>query len=329
MYKRIKEIIEQVVGSPRNENDGWMDYNCPFCAEEKGVDCDNKFNLAVNYGNDGITKPFFHCWRCGESGKLSKLVKIYGGHDLYSKYKEEIYNLRNSSYYQLLTDGNKDDIINFDNTIELPESYRKINEKDKYCFNAIEYLFKRGLNMDIINRFNIGYVPYWSKDKTMSERIIIPSYDSYKDLNYYVARDYTGKRIYRKYNNPLVKKTLFVFNEWFVNWYEDVTLVEGAFDHIVVPNSIPLLGKTLKKDYETFVSVVKNAKANVNVLLDDDATEDAIKIYKLLNSTSLKDRVRLIECPDGYDASDIYCKFKEKGIIDLIRTARKLEGYEL
>ena len=328
MHKRIKEILEQVIGSPRTETEGWLEYNCIFCAQEKGVEKDDKYNLAVNYGNDGVTKPFFHCWRCGESGKLSKLVKEFGSPELYEKYKEEVYNLRNSSYYMLFNDSDGG-TLSFDEALELPENYRKINEKDKYCDKAIEYLYKRGLNMDIINRFNIGYVPYWSKDNNMKERIIIPSYNAYNDLNYYVARDYTGKRIYRKYNNPLVKKTMFVFNEWYVNWYEDVTLVEGAFDHIVVPNSIPLLGKTLKKDYETFSALVNKAKANVNVFLDDDAIGDAVKIYKLLNSTVLKDRIRIVECPDGYDASDIYCKYKERGIIDVLRSARKLEEYEL
>lgn len=166
-------------------------------------------------------------------------------------------------------------------------------------------------------------------DKEMRNRIIIPSYDEYGELNYYIARDYSGKRIYRKYNNPDVKKTLFVFNEDKINWYEDVTLVEGAFDHMVIPNSIPLLGKTLKRDYATFNAVVKKARCNVNILLDDDALNDAKKIYKLLNSTNLKGRVRLIICPDGYDASDIYQKFGKRGIKQLMQRAKEIEEFEL
>ena len=60
---------------------------------------------------------------------------------------------------------------------------------------------------------------------------------------------------------------------------------------MVIPNSIPLLGKTLKRDYATFNAVVNKAKANVNVLLDDDALNDAKKIYKLLSSTNLKNSI--------------------------------------
>ena len=180
-----------------------------------------------------------------------------------------------------------------------------------------------------IETYNIGYVPYWSKDKEMRNRVIIPSYDEYGELNYYIARDYSGKRIYRKYNNPDVKKTLFVFNEDKINWYEDVTLVEGVFDHMVIPNSIPLLGKTLKRDYATFNAVIKKARCNVNVLLDDDALNDAKKIYKLLNSTNLKGKIRLIECPNGYDASDIYKKFGKRGIKQLMNRAKTIEEFEL
>ena len=98
---------------------------------------------------------------------------------------------------------------------------------------------------------------------------------------------------------------------------------------MVVPNSIPLLGKTLKTDYATFIAVVNKAKTNVNILLDDDALEDAKKIYKLLNATKLKDRVRLIKCPMGYDASDIYQKFGKKGILQLMRRTEKLGKFEL
>ena len=125
-----------------------------------------------------------------------------------------------------------------------------------------------------------------------------------------------------------MEKTHFVFNEEKINWYEDITLVEGAFDHIVVPNSIPLLGKSLKSEYATFNAVVNNAMANINVFLDDDALANAKKIYKLLETTSLKGKIRLIECPTGYDASDIYKVFGKKGIIQMLGKARKLTEFE-
>lgn len=328
MTERIREIIEGVLGSPRRETDGWKEYNCVYCAQEKGVESDGKYNLALNYGDDNVTKPYFHCWRCGTSGKLSKILKDFGTEGDLSRYYEELKNIRSSMLYQFDFGGEFAD-IQIENTVRLPNDFRKIDRNDKNAREAIEYLEKRNISDYLIKYYNIGYVPYWSNDKEMRNRIVIPSYDEYGELNYYVARDYTGKRKLRKYNNPDIKKTMFVFNEDKINWYEDVTLVEGAFDHIVVPNSIPLLGKTLKRDYATFIAVVNKAKANVNILLDDDALNDAKKIYRLLNSTNLKDRVRLIVCPDGYDASDIYQKFGKKGIVRLMRRAEKMDDFEL
>ena len=94
MIDSIKNIVESVIGQPRRECDGWMEYNCPYCASEKGVENDGKYNLALNYGDTGTNKAFFHCWRCGTSGKLSKLIKDYGGSSLLSDYKRELKNLR-------------------------------------------------------------------------------------------------------------------------------------------------------------------------------------------------------------------------------------------
>lgn len=324
MFEVIKEIIENILGEPRRETEGWKEHNCPYCSAEKGVENDGKYNLAVNYGEDFKTKPFFHCWRCGTAGKLSKLIKDFGNSSDLSLYYNELKNIKSSILYQLNNDYDTEN-FQFENTVELPKDCRNINYDDKYAKEAIEYLKKRNIGKYFIKYYNIGYVPYWSKDKEMRNRIIIPSYDEYGELNYYVARDYTGKRTYRKYNNPDIKKTMFVFNEDKINWYEDVTLVEGAFDHMVIPNSIPLLGKTLKTDYATFKAVVNKAKINVNVLLDDDAIEDAKKLYNLLNSTSLKERVRIIECPNGYDASDIYQKYGKKGVAQLMKRAREIE----
>lgn len=328
MFENIREIIEEVVGTPRRETEGWKEYCCVYCADEKGVESDGKYNLAINYGEDLKTKPFFHCWRCGTAGKLSKLIKDYGTQENLSKYYNELKNIKNTLLYQINYDADIED-FQIENTVELPNDYRPINFIDKYATEAINYLKKRNIGKYFIETYNIGYVPYWSKDKEMRNRIIIPSYDEYGELNYYVARDYTEKRKYRKYNNPDIKKTMFVFNEAKINWYEDVTLVEGAFDHMVVPNSIPLLGKTLKRDYATFNAIVNKAKVNVNILLDDDATDDAKKIYKLLETTKLKGRVRIIECPNGYDASDIYQKWGKKGIFQLMKRARKMDDCEM
>ena len=109
MFEVIREIIEGCIGTPRRDGDGWLEYDCPYCAQEKGVESDGKYNLAVNYGEDIKTKPFFHCWRCGTSGKLSKLLKDFGTQDSLSRYYDELKNIKSSLLYRIDFGGELDD----------------------------------------------------------------------------------------------------------------------------------------------------------------------------------------------------------------------------
>ncbi len=63
------------------------------------------------------------------------------------------------------------------------------------------------------------------------------------------------------------------------------------------PNSIPLLGKCIKKNSILYYSLMNKAKSNVFIFLDDDAKKDAVKLYDLLNHNKLENRVYIIPCP--------------------------------
>ena len=71
MFEVIRELVESSIGTPRRETEGWMEYCCPYCAQEKGVESDGKYNLAVNYGEDLKTKPFFQRPGCNTWYALS------------------------------------------------------------------------------------------------------------------------------------------------------------------------------------------------------------------------------------------------------------------
>lgn len=327
----IASILKKFLGNPKDEYsyDGWSHWNCPCCADMKGVKSDNKYNLEIN-----IRKNRFHCWVCGDSnsmkGKLSKLFKLYGNNDLLNEYKQEINSIRQSRLFQINENTNDfDDEFEIDNEIRLPIAYKIVNKDDKNAINAYKYLISRGISDRIIEKYNIGYIGNdLSVENVYRNRIVIPSYDKFGELNYWISRDYTNTSK-RKYLNPDVEKKSIIFNEYNINWYENITLVEGVFDHIVTPNSIPLLGKSLKTDSYVFSTLISKAKANVNIFLDDDAISDAYKMYNLLYNTSIRDKVRFIKCPNGYDASLIFEKFGEKGIIKVLNSARKLDDYEI
>ena len=82
-----------------------------------------------------------------------------------------------------------------------------------------------------------------------------------------------------RYKNPRAEKD-FVFNELYLDWEKDVTIVEGVFDAIVARNAIPLLGSTLRENSHIFQKIVDNCD-KVYIALDQDAKQKEFKIGKL------------------------------------------------
>lgn len=322
----ISRITERVLGHPKHDTniEGWTEYNCPYCSDLEGVKSDNKYNCCLNY-RDG----YFHCWKCGTAGKISRILRDYGGENVVNEYYSEIKNIRDSQDYLLYSNNAlvKSELYDEKDILTLPENYKRITKDDKKAYGAYKYLESRGLDYSLINEFEIGYVP-WSDNYKMRSRIVIPSYDQYRNLNYYVTRDYTGKQKL-KYMNPNIDKKTIIFNEQKVNWCDNVVLCEGVFDSFALPNSIPLLGKFLNEDFAVYKALVEKARANIIIVLDDDAIDDAKKMYRFLDSGNLKGRIRIIECPNGYDAALFFEKFGRNGIYQLMRRARKLDETEL
>ena len=69
--------------------------------------------------------------------------------------------------------------------------------------------------------------------------------------------------------NPPAKKNI-VFNDLYVDWDEDIVLVEGVFDAIKAPNAIPVLGSTLTQTSALFRQIGKYCP-RVFVAFDADA----------------------------------------------------------
>lgn len=322
--QNIISILTDTLGEPKRSytsSGGWIEYNCPCCADELGHP-DDKYNFAVTV--EGL---YGHCWKCGYTNKVSRVIQQYGTPDSLSDYKEALAAYKESRLFTLSPDLN-DSVEELDTVddVTLPEGFKLINTGDSASNEAVQYLRKRGVDDFLIKKYNIGYCGHGCRE--YSGRIIIPSYDMYGELNYWFGRDYTGKNTQWSKLNPKIDKKTIVFNEYFINWYEPVTLVEGPFDHIAVPNSIPLLGKAIDEESMVYKVIVSKAHAPINIFLDDDATDTAYKIYGFLNNT-MPGNVNIIECPEGYDASDYHRDFGRKGIVRLLRSARKLNETDL
>ena len=149
------------------------------------------------------------------------------------------------SFYKKDDDTTTDDV-------RLPQEYKSLSDPFDTSIvkeHAIRFLRKRGITKEDITRYNLGYC----QEGKYNNRIIIPSYDSKGQLNYFVGRDFYSSN-FKYMNPPNVAKDVIGF-DLYVNWSLPIILVEGVFDAMSVKsNSIPLFGKTiLPKLYKKIV----------------------------------------------------------------------------
>jgi DNA primase len=313
----LVNILESFLGECKghNEDTGQSKFDCPACSAEKGMsEGDGKGNLEINYN-----RSLFKCWACQDTnnmhGSVIKLIKRYGTKKSLRDYllvKPDAEIQYEKEYKEII--------------VTLPEGFKALSEctsKDYKSDLAKKYLYDRGINDEIIKEFNIGYTfrgKYYN-------RVIFPSYDINGKLNYFVARWFSKEKTRLKYINPEAEKQEIIFNEGKLNLDATIYLVEGVTDHVVTPNSIPLLGKYLPLN---FLELLHDyASSYIVIVLDDDAYTDALNLYQQLNFGKLRNRIRVVRCPEGYDPSKIYEKLGPKGITKLLMSARQIPESEL
>jgi len=317
MSHHLVDILEGFLGEHRkhNEDTGQIAFDCPACSEEKGMSQgDGKGNLEINYN-----RSMFKCWSCQDTnnmyGPIMKLLKQYGTPKTIRDY--------------LLVKPDANTAVGKERVeviVELPEGYKRLTDctdKDFKSTQAKQYLYDRGITDDIINQYDIGYT-YIGK---YFNRIIIPSYDSNGMLNYFIARWFSKDYNKLKYLNPTAEKQEIIFNEMRINLDATIYLVEGATDHIVTPNSVPLLGKFIPEPLLELLN--DHATGYIVIVLDDDAWEDAKNLYNKLNFGNLRGRIKIVKCPEGYDPSKIFETLGYKGVVKLLMGARFLSEKEL
>ena len=331
---KLKSLLDSFLGESKRELDETyqLQYPCPRCVAHKGNGEKSKYNLEVN-----LQKGVYNSWCCSQyddemHGSILKLIKLFGNDAILKEYKEIIYQIQSSKLYEL--SFNKGDFNIEFNTVEkkevqLPSNFKLFKENEKNPYRAFKYLQSRNIGWDIIKKYQIGYTEFDKTQSQLSLRIVIPSFNKYGELNYWVGRDFSNWDKRMKYMNPIVEKKDIIFNEEKITWDADINLVEGPFDHIVVPNSIPLLGKTLKEDDKLYYLLRDKANANINIFLDGDCPNDVKKIYKTLNHGKLYGKIRYIPLPKELDPSLLYEKEGKKGIINALRNAIKFKENEI
>lgn len=266
MIAEQKQILHRILGKGKPLNNGeQILFSCPFCHHHKP-----KLQIHLDLGQ-------YHCWVCGVKGRsiVTLLKKLKVAPEIINKFRTNKNNV-------LLNQNKEGGVEQNKELVSLPKEFKPLylKSEDPDYKHAIRYLFNRGITVQDILKYNIGYCdkgPY-------SGMIIIPSYDSEGQLNFFVGRSYYPDATIR-HKNPMVSKNIIGF-ELFINWKLPIVIVEGAFDAIAVKrNAIPLFGKKIMSKLKE--KILLERVQTVYICLDQDAKRDSIKLSEYFSNNGI------------------------------------------
>ena len=280
-------IITGFLGKSYKSNNEHL-FQCPFCKHHK-----RKFSVNIQRG-------VYKCWICDQKGRnLYRLVRKFGSQkdrEAWKAFSGEKADL--NDFESLFEEAGED---NFEQIVEMPPNFHTLTGNVHFRV-PLQYLEKRGITRKDILKWKIGFC----SDGPFKGRIIIPSFNENGDLNYFIARTFTDE--YRRYKNPQVSRDI-VFNELYVDFDKEVTIVEGAFDAVKADNAVPILGSTIRETSRLFKKIVQN-NTPVLLALDPDAKYKANNIKRLFFKYGIE--VRELQYDDERDVGDMSKKEVEK-----------------
>ena len=245
------------------KDDGWVkgDEAIFFCTYSQGcAGQHHKRKLQVNLKSD-----IFHCWVCGwKGGTLLKILWKLGEQDPdFIAYKEEMDAKKGAPKER------KEKVYE---RVRLPSEFQALSRPSDspYYHQAIAYLTSRGITSEDILDYKMGYCA----EGRYGDRVILPSFDEYGDINFFVGRG-IWERIQPPYLSGEFDKDI-IFNDLLVEWHKPITLVEGPFDAIKAGhNAIALQGKQI---FKQLMNKIVHHKPKVVVALDSDAPKEMLGI---------------------------------------------------
>ena len=273
-------LLSNVLGSYYKSNDEHL-FQCPYCKHHK-----RKFSVNIHRG-------VYKCWVCDQKGRnLYRLVRKFGSQkdrEAWKAFSGDKADL--NDFESLFEEGGED---NFEQIVEMPPNFHTLTGNCKFKA-PLRYLEGRDISRRDILKWKIGFC----SGGPFKGRIIIPSFNENGDLNYFIARTFTDD--YRRYKNPPVSRDI-VFNELYVDFDKEVTIVEGAFDAVKADNAVPILGSTIRETSRLFKKIVQN-NTPVLLALDPDAKYKANNIKKLFFKYGIE--VRELQYDDERDVGDM------------------------
>ena len=259
--ERKLSLLKKVLGSYNFQGKDEYYFFCPRCEHHKR-------KLAINI------RKGYHCWVCDWSGRnIYRIIRQFGTTD--DKYEWKAFNqqIEIEKFADKLF-GPKENEKQAE--ISLPNAFISLANKNlpTTSIYPLNYLKSRRIGKKDIMKWKIGYCPRGK----YGGRVVIPSFDDQGEINFFVTRSYD--RNWKKYMNPEVSKDI-IFNHPYVDFDEDLVLVEGVFDAIKAgDNSVPLLGSTLTEYSKLFGEIIRN-DTPIYLALDPDAVKKTNKLISL------------------------------------------------
>ena len=277
------EILKEILGDYYHSGKELLFY-CQKCKHHKR-------KLSVN-----IEKDCFKCWTCEFSGKsIRRLVLRYGNYIQQKSWNELSGIVEITEYEKIFFADGK--IEEKHVPIGLPTEFQSLCNKDLSLSSlpAMRYLKERGVSRSDILFWKIGY----AVSGVYEGRVIVPSFNLDGKVDYFVGRAYNDS--WKRYLNPQAPRDI-IFNELYVDWSSDITIVEGVFDAIKAKNAIPILGSALRENSRLFMELIKHDPA-IYIALDPDAEKKAEKLINSLLSYGAE--IYKIDIPAGKDVGDM------------------------
>lgn len=315
-------------------------------------------------------KKMCHCFGCGQGGGV---IKFYQEMEKLSFFDATIA-LAKKIGVEVIYDGNNDYVPppQDNKKEEYTKLYTKVAGTYHYFLTktdmgkpVMDYLQKRGLNLEIIERFQLGYSPkdrYWLKkfllSKNYSEEFLSESglfSKNYKDISFFNHRlmfpicnrngDVVafGGRILEgdgpKYINSKdllqYKKgeTLYGFHlaKDSIRQKKAVVFCEGNMDVIAyhqggITNAVAPLGTALTPEQ---VKLISGFADTVYLSFDSDSAGQNATMKAILLCRKMDLSVRVIELKNGKDPSEILLKFGSENLTSAVECAKLDSDYLL
>lgn len=276
--EELKEQLRTYVESITKKSKGANMYICPLCGSGTGKHHTGAFSIKDDTS--------WKCFSCNEGGDIFDLVGKYEGITDYSeklRRTSELFRISVNNY-SAVSQKNFKEYQNQSKTEQHTKKNIQATDYTQLFLQANKDIGKtnyhRGLSLETLNRFKIGYIENWRHPKVpkspASPRLIIPT-----SKESYLARD-TREQIPDE-QKPYIKSkvgNIHIFNtEALQNAKKPIFVVEGELDAlsiIEVGGEAIALGTTTK--VKSFLELLKTKEPVQSLIIsldNDDAGEKA------------------------------------------------------